>query len=221
MEKPPRLTPPGDVQAVKAEPVLEDSFTFEMGVAWNRHHEFGGDGKRLYSTVTLLLYQGGTARIEDGGKLELSHLDNTYGYEATTTWWSNVWTGTWEDGEGKLAMDLALVGRECEMVISGLEGTPVKQQECQKAPKTIRLQCETGTITLDPVLVDLAESEPAPEAGGARKTVDAWVCTPSGDVNDLGGTPVAWVFGKDSCIEATSSPTSSRLYGPCRDDDPI
>ena len=42
-----------------AETPIQETFTFEMGVAWNRHHKFGADGKRLYTTVTLLLYEGG------------------------------------------------------------------------------------------------------------------------------------------------------------------
>jgi len=200
-------------QTAEAEPVLQETYTFEVGVAWNRHHKFGADGERLYSTVTLMLYEGGKVRIEDGGKRKLSTLDNTYGYEEENTQWSNVWAGTWVRDGGEMVLELDLMSRGCEKVVAGLEGTPEEKEECGEAPDMVTLECKTDGITLEPAL-------DAP-AGAPAQTVDAWVCHPTGDDVDLGGTPVAWVFGKDACLEASSGPYGSRSYGPCREDDPI
>ena len=225
-EEPPVKPDPGEPQGEKAdqeeaEAVLQESFTFEMGVAWNRHHDFGADGKRLYSQVTLLLYEGGKARIEDGGKLKLSHLDNTYGYESETTQWSNVWMGAWVLRDDLMVLELDLFGHGCKKVIAGLEGTPEETEECDKASKKVTLECRSEGITLDPVLIDLASGESGGAAYESEQVVDAWICLPTGEEYDLGGTPTAWVFGKGVCIEGSSSPSSSRSYGPCREDDPI
>jgi hypothetical protein len=213
-EEPPEKPVQVEEATAQAEPVLQESFTFEVGVAWNRHHDFGADGERLDGTVTMLLFEGGRARIEDGGKRKLSTLDNTYGYEEENTEWSNVWTGTWKlDGEAMI-LELGLSGRECEKVVGGLEGTPEEKEECDAVPEKITLECSIGSITLDPVQSDLPPGEP-------EQVVDAWVCHPTGDDVDLGGTPVSWVFGKDACLEAGSGPYGARSYGPCREDDPI
>jgi hypothetical protein len=223
---PPPTEPPAkpeadEVEAEVAETAIEETFTFEMGVAWNKHHKFGADGKRLYSQVTLLLYEGGKARVEDGGKLKLSHLDNTYGYESETTEWSNAWMGTWVLRDDALILELELFGRGCKKVIAGLEGTPEEEEECEKASKKVELECRSEAITLDPVLIDLASEKPDSKAYESEQVVDAWVCHPTGDDDELGGTPQAWIFGKGACIEGSSGPYGSRSYGPCRDDDPI
>ncbi len=214
-EEPPAGPVSENVEPAPAQAVLQETFTFEVGVAWNRHHKFGADGERLYSTVTLLLYEGGKARIEDRGKHKLSTLDNTYGYEAEIHEWSNVWTGTWAKQEQVLTVDLQLAVHGCEKSIEGLEGDGVKEKlACQPVQEKVLLRCEVQAITLDPVQSDLAPGEP-------EQVVDAWVCHPTGDDMDLGGTPVSWVFGKDACLEASSGPYGSRSYGPCREDDPI
>jgi hypothetical protein len=201
--------------AAQADPVLQESFTFEVGVAWNRHHDFGADGERLDGTVTLVLYEGGKARVEDRGERKLSTLDNTYGYEEEIHQWSNVWTGSWAKQEQVLLVDLQLAVHGCEKSIEGLKGEGVKEKlTCEPVQDKVQLRCEAQAITLDPVQSDLPPGEP-------EQVVDAWVCHPTGDDVDLGGTPVSWVFGKDACIEASSGPYGSRSYGPCREDEPI
>lgn len=220
-EEPPVEPVVEEVEPARADPVIQESFTFEVGVAWNRHHKFGADGERLYSTVKMMLYGGGKARIEDGGKRKLSTLDNTYGYEAEVTEWSNVWVGTWVEKEDALTLDLALFGRGCTKVVEGLEGTPSETGECDEVPEKVTLECKADGITLDPVLVGLDSGGQGGAVDGSEQIVDAWVCHPTGEDVDLGGTPVSWVFGKDACLEASSGPHSSRSYGPCREDEPI
>jgi len=211
-----------EAESDKSESVLEETFTFEVGVAWNRHHDFGADGMRHYTRVTLMLYEGGKVRIEDEGKLKRSTLDNTYGYESETTEWSNVWMGTWAMQGHVMVLELQLFGRGCEKVIAGLEGTPETMQECEKAPKDAVLECKSESITLDSVMISLAAEESGEVVDESEQVVEAWLCHRKGKHNNMAGTPLSWVFGKGVCLEASSGPSSmARIYGPCRDDDPI
>ena len=205
-------------ETVSPVPDTAETLTFEVGEAWNRHSDFGADGKRLFSQVSLSLHESGKARIEDDGKLKFSHLDKVYGYESKTTEWRNVWMGRWVLTDDVMVIDLDLSTRECEKITGGLEGEGEEKQECPPIQKKVKLECRTRIITLDPLLLTLA----GVEAGESDEKRDAWVCHPKGKGTDMGGTPIPWIFGKDSCIEAGSGPSAmARSYGPCRENDPF
>lgn len=54
----------------------------------------------------------------------------------------------------------------------------------------------------------------------SEETRRAWTCHPKGGDVDMGGTPLPWVFGRDSCIEVSHGPTTSfRSYSPCKEAD--
>lgn len=198
------------VAAGPVAPEGTETFTFRWQTAWNRHSDFGADGERLYSQVTLQLLEGGKAHVVDAGERRESHLDNHWGYQEERTTWSNTWSGTWTRKENKLVLQLSSTGRECELAKGGLEGDGAPAiSACPAFDATPRIECQTDEMTIG--LATATEEVPA-------ITRQAWICRSAGTAADLGGTPSPWVFGTDACLTVSSGPGTGRLtYGVCEE----
>jgi hypothetical protein len=170
---------------------------------WDRHHHDGGSHVNAASWVTLQFLAEGKLRIEDKGMRKESDLFSTY-YKSRDSEWRYVWRGTWEQKKDTLSLALELAESACETVAIDENRSANTRSEnkvaCNAAPKAIKLECESTQV----------------KVGANQQPQEVWLCTRASDQPSFVGTPTAWVFGKQSCLETFDGRMGRvRSYGRC------
>ena len=157
--------------------------------------------------------QGGAISRHDEARVEVSFVGTTmvvtdsgtykehnlYKTTDDVTTWANTWTGTFKIDADEMQAELTLKDRKCSKTRSHRDPAD-KTAPCDPIDKAIKLHCifyET-----------YVETQP----GNPPEIEMLWTCHSE---NNLGQTPLPWVFGgKPACIEAIAG-HSGTTYRRC------
>lgn len=187
-------TPPSAPAALRAQ---------ELELVWTRAHSLhyggrsGASHENSRGRVTVELDARGGVFAIDAGRREESVLSGGR-YARSVTEWSFSWRGTWLVIEGAPRIELERENAACTVTETDGRGVqnPPTVTTCPLASEKLELECEAGSVDAVP---SVEEPTVAPSP------VPVWSCAPTPRRATTSGTPFAWVFGKERCLEQAAS----------------
>lgn len=159
-----------------------------QGGAINRHDDARVD-------VSMV---GDKLVVTDTGTFKEHNLYPTYSTDDETTW-ANTWTGKFEISGDSMRAELTLKDRKCSKTKKYSDAAG-KTEPCDPIDKVIKLHCAFHEILL--------ETPP----GKPQDVEMLWSCQAD---EELGNTPLPWVFGgKPACIQAVAD-RGGTIYKRC------
>jgi hypothetical protein len=165
---------------------------------------------QTHITITVdLAADGKVAARSTGSQAEL----NSYGGPRSrsthdTTTWTTRWSGTYEQSDDRLRLDLVLVDHACKHEVSTTEFDAAQNAQVTYAPEKIACKTAARQSQLTCTSEEIEISDRAEDATRHRGAV--WRCnamTP----DDLAESPAEWVLGKTMCIDRIAGRTPNSI----------